>query len=86
LVISLITSYDDRAGTSISIGRPFLDNSSVARREARKHWRGHVFRSWEEAEKLDVLFWMRIPVSERARVTWELSEELQSYRAPQRTS
>jgi hypothetical protein len=30
LVISLITSYDDRAGTSISIGRPFLDNSSVA--------------------------------------------------------
>jgi hypothetical protein len=49
---------------------------AAARREARKEWRGHVFRTWEEAERLDILFWTGVPIEERARVTWELSEEL----------
>ena len=49
---------------------------AAARREARKQWRAHVFRTWEEAEELDILFWTAIPIEERARVTWELSEEL----------
>jgi hypothetical protein len=49
---------------------------AAARRAARKNWRGQVFRSWDEAERFDVLFWNAIPVSERARVTWELSREL----------
>jgi hypothetical protein len=48
---------------------------AASRREARKHWRGNVFRTWEEAERFDILFWNAIPVGERARVTWELSEE-----------
>jgi hypothetical protein len=39
-------------------------------------WRGQVFRTWDEAERFDVLFWDAIPVSDRARVTWELSLEL----------
>jgi hypothetical protein len=49
---------------------------AAARREARKQWRGHVFRSWAEAERFDTEFWSAIPLHERARVTWELSEEL----------
>jgi hypothetical protein len=50
--------------------------NAAARREARKNWQTRVFRTWEEAAELDVLFWDAIPVGERARVTWELSEEL----------
>ena len=49
---------------------------AASRREARKHWRGHVFRSWAEAERFDLEFWKSIPLDDRARVTWELSEEL----------
>jgi hypothetical protein len=54
----------------------------AARREARKSWRSHVFRSWEEAAEYDALFWNAIPVGERARVTWELSEELHKIAHP----
>jgi hypothetical protein len=49
---------------------------AAARRDARKNWRTRVFYTWEEAEEADVLFWNAIPVGERARITWELSEEL----------
>jgi hypothetical protein len=49
---------------------------AAARREARKQWQTHVFRTWDEADEQDALFWSAIPVDERARVTWELSEEL----------
>lgn len=49
---------------------------AVERRKAREAWRTHVFRSWDEADRLDALFWSEVPVGERARVTWELSEEL----------
>jgi hypothetical protein len=55
---------------------------AAARREARRAWTTQVFRSWEEAEEMDVLFWSRIPVSERARVTWELSVELHKLAHP----
>jgi hypothetical protein len=53
-----------------------VDDAAAARRAARRQWRGNVFRSWDEAEEYDVLFWASIPVADRARVTWELSEEL----------
>jgi hypothetical protein len=46
------------------------------RRAARKSWRAHVFRSWDDADAFDALFWDAIPVDDRARVTWELSEEV----------
>lgn len=46
------------------------------RTTARANWRGHVFRTWEEADAFDVDFWLSIPIDERARVTWELSREL----------
>ena len=50
--------------------------------EARKRWRGIVFRTWEEAEDEDVLFWDSIPVEERARATWELRVELHGLASP----
>jgi hypothetical protein len=49
---------------------------AAARREARQGWQTHVFRTWDEAEEADVRFWLAIPIEDRARVTWELSEEL----------
>jgi hypothetical protein len=55
---------------------------ATRRREARKGWRGHVFHTWDEAEEFDVRFWDAIPVDERARVTWELSEELHKLAHP----
>jgi hypothetical protein len=55
---------------------------AAARREARKHWTGRIFRSWEEADESDVLFWEAIPIADRARVTWELSEELHKIAHP----
>jgi hypothetical protein len=58
---------------------------AAARRAARKQWRGHVFRTWEEAERFDVLFWNAIPIEERARVTWELSRELHKIAHPDQT-
>jgi len=44
----------------------------------RAHWEARVVRHpfSEEEEEADALFWDRIPVAERARVTWELSKEL----------
>ncbi len=53
-----------------------VDREAAARRAARRQWHGNVFRSWEEAEEYDVLFWASIPIADRARVTWELSDEL----------
>jgi hypothetical protein len=53
---------------------------AAARREARASWPSRVFRTWDEAEELDARFWIAIPVEERARVTWELSEELHKMR------
>ncbi len=55
---------------------------AAARRAARQNWRTHVFRTWEEAEEYDVLFWSAVPVADRARVTWELSEELHKIAHP----
>jgi hypothetical protein len=55
---------------------------AARRREARKVWRGHVFHTWEDAEEFDARFWDAIPVDERARVTWELSEELHKLAHP----
>jgi hypothetical protein len=49
---------------------------AAARRQARSKWRVEVFHSWEEADEADVRFWLAIPKEDRARVTWELSEEL----------
>jgi hypothetical protein len=49
---------------------------AAARRQARASWTGQVVRSWEEAAEADTLFWLQIPIGERARATWELSEEL----------
>lgn len=59
-----------------------MDDDAAARRAARARWRGQVFHTWEEAEAFDVQFWLAIPVSERARVTWELSEELHKIAHP----
>jgi hypothetical protein len=55
---------------------------AAARREARKNWRARIFHTWEEAEEHDARFWNAIPLSERARVTWELSEELHKIAHP----
>jgi hypothetical protein len=49
---------------------------AAARREARKQWKGQIFRTWEEAEAFDAQFWLSIPIDERASITWQLSEEL----------
>jgi hypothetical protein len=59
---------------------PLVD--AAGRRAARKNWRGGVFRTWDEAAERDALFWDAIPVEERARVTWELSEELHKIAHP----
>jgi hypothetical protein len=49
---------------------------AAARREARKHWQTRVFRTWEEAAELDVLFWSAVPEAEQARVARERGEEM----------
>jgi hypothetical protein len=58
-------------------------DDAARRREARKNWRTHVFRSWEDAEDFDMRFWAAIPVDERARVAWELTEELYAIAHPE---
>ena len=47
-------------------------------RADRAHWQSRVVRDpFSPAEEdEDALFWDRIPQSERAAVTWELSKEL----------
>jgi hypothetical protein len=55
---------------------------AAARREARRHWQAHVFSTWEDAAEYDALFWNAIPVGERARATWELSQELHEIAHP----
>jgi hypothetical protein len=44
----------------------------------RAHWETRIVRDpfSEDEAKADALFWDRIPVEERLRVTWELSKEL----------
>jgi hypothetical protein len=44
----------------------------------RAHWETRVVREpfSEKEEQADALFWDRIPLGERFRVTWELSKEL----------
>jgi len=56
------------------------------RRAARASWEIRVFRGpnmQAEMEAADDEFWLRIPVDERARVVWELSQELFALAEPE---
>jgi hypothetical protein len=51
--------------------------SNVANGASRAGWESRVIRGGpDEMDRADAEFWQRIPVHERARVVWELSEEL----------
>ena len=50
--------------------------NAAERKAKRATWTTRIVRSQEEADALDVSFWLAIPEADRARVTWELSEEL----------
>ncbi|GAC1351056.1 MAG: hypothetical protein NVSMB1_00450 [Polyangiales bacterium] len=54
---------------------------AAARREAHKHWKGQIFRSWDEAARFDARFWNDIPVEERVSNERELGP-LHVRRAP----
>jgi hypothetical protein len=56
-----------------------------ARRAARASWSAQVFRDGglDSMTEADDEFWLRIPVDQRARVVWELSEELFALSKPE---
>jgi hypothetical protein len=56
-----------------------VSTTAEERRAARANWEIRVFRgdaAFDEADEADEEFWLRIPVDERARAVWELSQEL----------
>jgi len=56
------------------------------RRAARANWEVNVFRgaaAFADADAADEEFWLRIPVDDRARVVWELSQELFALAEPE---
>jgi len=64
--------------------------SAESRRAARANWSVQVFRdsgpgglAASEMADADAEFWLRIPLEERARVVWELSEELFALSEPE---
>ena len=52
---------------------------SEARRAARASWEISISRGAPESadgEQEDELYWLRVPMDERAKLTWDLSREL----------
>jgi len=63
-----------------------VSTTAAERRAARASWEVRVFRgaaAFDDADKADEEFWLRIPVDERAGVVWELSQELFALAEPE---
>ena len=58
-----------------------MSADAAARRAARGHWEVVVTRDAEHGDLDDDLYWLRVPIDERARLTWDLSRELYSLAA-----
>ena len=60
-------------------------STAESRRLARAGWSGRVFRGNTQSEmaEADTEFWLRIPLDQRARAVWELSEELFALAEPE---
>jgi hypothetical protein len=54
-----------------------VSDRETRRAERSRTWSSHVFRdgAWNAMHDADVAFWLRIPIDERAEMTWKLSEE-----------
>jgi hypothetical protein len=63
-----------------------VSTTAEQRRAARANWEVRVFTgptAFADQAEADEEFWLRIPVDERARAVWELSQELFALAEPE---